>query len=51
VDQFIQELKKQLTQKGVSCLVEDEVKPYLAQRGYCKEMVALPIERLIEKEI
>ncbi|MCM1001468.1 MAG: AAA family ATPase [Wolbachia endosymbiont of Melophagus ovinus] len=51
VDKFIQELRKQLIQKGISCLVEDEVKSYLAQTGYCKEMGARPIERLIEKEI
>nr|WP_255347140.1 AAA family ATPase [Wolbachia endosymbiont of Cimex lectularius] len=51
VDKFIQELRKQLTQKGISCLVEDEVKSYLAQTGYCKEMGARPIERLIEKKI
>ncbi len=51
VDKFIQELKKQLTQKGINCLVEDEVKSYLAQTGYSKEMGARPIERLIEKEI
>ncbi len=51
VDKFIQELKKQLTQKGINCLVEDEVKSYLVQMGYSKEMGARPIERLIEKEI
>ncbi|MFP3033486.1 MAG: AAA family ATPase [Wolbachia sp.] len=51
VDKFIQELKKQLVQKGISCSVEEEVKSYLAQTGYSKEMGARPIERLIEKEI
>ncbi|MDM8335323.1 AAA family ATPase [Wolbachia pipientis] len=51
VDKFIQELKKQLMQKGISCLVEEEVKSYLAQTGYSKEMGARPIERLIEKKV
>ncbi len=51
VDKFVLELKKQLTQKGINCLVEDEVKSYLVQMGYSKEMKARPIERLIEKEI
>ncbi|NEV49116.1 AAA family ATPase [Wolbachia pipientis] len=51
VDKFVLELKKQLTQKGINCLVEDEVKFYLVQMGYSKEMGARPIERLIEKEI
>lgn len=51
VDKFVLELKKQLTQKGINCLVEDEVKSYLVQMGYSKEMGARPIERLIEKEI
>nr|WP_281356045.1 AAA family ATPase [Wolbachia endosymbiont of Atemnus politus] len=51
VDKFVQEMKKQLMQKGISCSVEEEVKSYLAQTGYSKEMGARPIERLIEKEI
>nr|WP_246228186.1 hypothetical protein [Wolbachia endosymbiont of Litomosoides brasiliensis] len=51
VDKFVQELKKQLIQKGINCLVEGEVKSYLAQVGYSKGMGARPIERLIEKEI
>jgi ATP-dependent Clp protease ATP-binding subunit ClpA len=51
VDKFILELKKQLMQKGINCSVEDEVKSYLAQIGYNKEMGARPIERTIEKEI
>ncbi|MGL9682161.1 MAG: hypothetical protein ACR5K2_04345 [Wolbachia sp.] len=38
VDKFIHELRKQFTQKGISCLVEDEVKSYLIQIGYCMEM-------------
>ncbi len=51
VDKFVQELKKQLAQKGISCLVEGKVNSYLAQIGYSKKMGARPIERLIEKEI
>ncbi|WP_341807898.1 AAA family ATPase [Wolbachia endosymbiont (group E) of Neria commutata] len=51
VDKFILELKKQLVQKGINCSVEEEVKSYLAQMGYNKEMGARPIERTIEKEI
>ncbi|OWZ25096.1 C-terminal, D2-small domain, of ClpB family protein [Wolbachia endosymbiont of Wuchereria bancrofti] len=51
VDKFVQELKKQLAQKGTSCLVEGKVKSYLAQMGYSKKMGARPIERLIKKEI
>ncbi|QKX01429.1 AAA domain-containing protein [Wolbachia endosymbiont of Cruorifilaria tuberocauda] len=51
VDKFIQELKIQLAQKCINCLVEEEVKPYLAQIGYSKKMGARSIERLIEKEI
>ncbi|NSM57029.1 AAA domain-containing protein, partial [Wolbachia endosymbiont of Atemnus politus] len=51
VDKFVQELKKQLMQKGIGCSVEEEIKSYLAQTGYSKEMGARPIERLIEKEI
>lgn len=51
VSKFILELKKQLAQKGINCLVEEEVKSYLAQMGYNKEMGARPIERTIEKEI
>ncbi|WP_168464663.1 AAA family ATPase [Wolbachia endosymbiont of Ctenocephalides felis wCfeT] len=51
VDKFIAELKNQLTQKGISCSVDEGVKLYLAKMGYSKEMGARPIERLIEKEI
>ncbi|MDR2831557.1 MAG: AAA family ATPase [Rickettsiales bacterium] len=51
VDKFVQELKKQLMQKGISCSVEEKVKSYLAQTGYSKEMGARLIDRLIEKEI
>ncbi|WP_395463258.1 AAA family ATPase [Wolbachia endosymbiont of Cantharis cryptica] len=51
VDKFILELKKQLMQKGINCSVEEEVKSYLAQMGYSKEMGARPTERLIEREI
>ncbi|OEY86373.1 ATP-dependent Clp protease ATP-binding subunit ClpA [Wolbachia pipientis] len=51
VDKSIIELKQQLAQKSIDCLVDDSVKYYIAQLSYDKEMGARPIERIIAKEI
>ncbi len=51
MDQFAHELKTQRMQKDIICSVKEEVKFYLIQTGYSKEMGANPIKRPIGEEI
>lgn len=51
VDKFIIELQSMLDEKGVILQVDDEVKSYLADKGYDKLMGARPMARLIQDEL
>ncbi len=51
MDKFAQELKTQLMQKDIIYSVKEEVKFYLVQTGYSKEMRANLIKRSIGEEI
>jgi len=48
VDKFIVELQAQLDKKGVSLEMSTEVKNWLAEKGYDKEMGARPMARTIQ---
>jgi ATP-dependent Clp protease ATP-binding subunit ClpA len=49
VDKFLTELQAQLDDKAVVLHVDDEVKVYLAERGYDDKMGARPMARLIQE--
>jgi len=51
VDKFLMELQVQLDEKSVLLHVDDEVKVYLAEKGYDKKMGARPMARLIQEEL
>ncbi|MEN8178039.1 MAG: ATP-dependent Clp protease ATP-binding subunit ClpA [Pseudomonadota bacterium] len=51
VDKFIFELEGQLQEKGVSLIVEEEARVWLAEKGYDPKMGARPMTRLIQEEI
>ncbi|MEN8166048.1 MAG: ATP-dependent Clp protease ATP-binding subunit ClpA [Pseudomonadota bacterium] len=51
VDKFIFELEGQLQEKGVNLLIEEEVRVWLAEKGYDPKMGARPMARLIQDEI
>lgn len=51
VDKFIFDLEGKLEQKGVSLIVDPEVKLWLAEHGYNEKMGARPMERLIKDKI
>jgi len=51
VDKFLMELQVQLDEKRVLLHVDDEVKVYLAEKGYDKKMGARPMARLIQEEL
>lgn len=51
VDKFLTELQAQLDEKSVVLHVDDEVKVYLAEKGYDDKMGARPMTRLIQEEI
>jgi ATP-dependent Clp protease ATP-binding subunit ClpA len=51
VDKFIFELEGQLQEKGVSLIVEEEARVWLAEKGYDPKMGARPMARLIKNEI
>ncbi len=51
VDKFLVELQAQLDDKKVILEIDDEVKIYLANKGYDRLMGARPMSRLIQDEI
>ena len=51
VDKFLVELQAQLDDKKVVLEIDDEVRNYLAEKGYDRLMGARPMNRLIQDEI
>ena len=51
VDKFIFEFEHQLEEKGVSLSVDDEVRTWLALKGYDPLMGARPMTRVIQEQI
>lgn len=51
VDKFLVELQAQLDDKKVVLEIEDDVRDYLADKGYDRLMGARPMSRLIQDEI
>jgi len=51
VDKFLMELQVQLDEKSVLLHVDDDVKVYLAEKGYDEKMGARPMARLIQEEL
>lgn len=51
VDKFLVELQVQLDDKQVTLEIDDEVRDYLAKKGYDRLMGARPMQRLIQDEI
>lgn len=51
VDKFIEQMKEQLADKGVSIQISEKVKEYLAEKGYDTHQGARPLDRLINEEI
>lgn len=51
VDKFLVELQVQLDDKQVTLEIDDEVRGYLAEKGYDRLMGARPMQRLIQDEI
>jgi len=51
VDKFLTELQAQLDEKRVVLHVDEEVKRYLAEKGYDDKMGARPMARLIQEEL
>ena len=51
VDKFLIRLETQLVDKGVTLIVDDKAKRWLAKKGYDVKMGARPMERLIQEKI
>ncbi|MBE0440930.1 AAA family ATPase [Psychrobacter sp. FME13] len=51
VDKFLVELQVQLDDKQVTLEIDDDVRTYLAEKGYDRLMGARPMQRLIQDEI
>lgn len=51
VDKFLVELQAQLDDKQVVLEIDDDVRDYLAEKGYDRLMGARPMQRLIQDEI
>lgn len=51
VDKFLVELQVQLDDKQVTLEIDDDVRDYLAEKGYDRLMGARPMQRLIQDEI
>jgi ATP-dependent Clp protease ATP-binding subunit ClpA len=51
VDKFVMELEVQLETKGVALHLEPEVRSWLAEKGYDREMGARPMARLIQEKL
>jgi len=51
VDKFVIELKVQLEAKKITLEISDDVRTWLAKKGYDPEFGARPLQRVIQKEI
>ena len=51
VDKLIVEVEAQLEKKGVSILLDDDARRWLAEKGYDPKMGARPMARLIQEQI
>src|SRR5204862_5561325 len=51
VDKLIVEVEAQLEKKGVSIILDDDARRWLAQKGYDPKMGARPMARLIQEQI
>jgi ATP-dependent Clp protease ATP-binding subunit ClpA len=51
VDKLIVEVEAQLEKKGVSIVLDDEARRWLAEKGYDPKMGARPMARLIQEQI
>lgn len=51
VDKFMDELRTQLTPKGVGIVLSQKARKWLAQNGYDPKFGARPLDRLMQKEI
>ena len=51
VDKFLVELQAQLDEKNVQIEISDDVRMWLVDNGYDKDMGARPMQRLIQEEI
>jgi ATP-dependent Clp protease ATP-binding subunit ClpA len=51
VDKLIVEVEAQLEKKGVSIILDDEARRWLAEKGYDPKMGARPMARLIQEQI
>ena len=51
VDKFIMQLEAQLSDKGVSILLTDKAREWLASKGYDKSFGARPLGRVIQEHI
>jgi ATP-dependent Clp protease ATP-binding subunit ClpA len=51
VDKLLVEVEAQLEKKGVSILLDDEARRWLAEKGYDPKMGARPMARLIQEQI
>jgi len=51
VDKFLFEFEAQLEEKGVSLIVDDEARTWLAMHGYDPQMGARPMARVIQENV
>jgi ATP-dependent Clp protease ATP-binding subunit ClpA len=51
VDKLIVEVEAQLEQKGVQLTIDDDVRQWIAQKGYDPKMGARPMARVIQERI
>jgi len=51
VDKFVFEFEHQLEEKGVSLSIDDEVRTWLAMKGYDPVMGARPLTRVIQEQL
>jgi ATP-dependent Clp protease ATP-binding subunit ClpA len=51
VDKLLMEIEAQLEKKGVSILLDDEARRWLAEKGYDPKMGARPMARLMQEQI
>jgi ATP-dependent Clp protease ATP-binding subunit ClpA len=51
VDKLLLEIEAQLEKKGVSILLDDDARRWLAEKGYDPKMGARPMSRLLQEQI
>jgi ATP-dependent Clp protease ATP-binding subunit ClpA len=51
VDKLLVEIEAQLEKKGVSILLDDEARRWLAEKGYDPKMGARPMARLLQEQV